>query len=127
MSAKFDRDIINGVNIDVALSATFDEFGRWDSAEVADECCRLFSLITGLDRPEEDSPIYLLFYYGCLAAACGQNDATAHALGVDAEALLIATEAWSGFQDNCPDAIDPSDVSGIDDLLILMDQQNKIP
>ena len=93
-----DKDTGNELHIH------FDNVGRWDWCEVADEGKRVYGAMFG-DEVEDGSVIAGVISAVAAQASHGAYMAMAAALGLPAHSLRIAVATWSEKQDDLPPAV----------------------
>lgn len=88
-------------DINNALHLHFQNWGRWDWCDIADEALRIHNVMFG-EAAEKNSAIAAITAAAAAHASNMAYEAMAAALGFDATALRIAVATWSENQDNLP-------------------------
>ena len=90
-----------------SLHVHFEEFGRWDWGEIAQEGTRIYSVMFG-EKVEEFSSIDNIISAVAAHANHSAYMAMAAALGVNADYLRVTVAEWGEKQDNPPPAVSPT-------------------
>jgi hypothetical protein len=83
------------------LHIHFEEFGRWNWVDIAEEARRIHNLMFN-DHVEDGSPVDGLWNAVAAQAAHGAYCSVAAALGVDAKSLFYVIASWYENQDAPP-------------------------